>query len=233
MINYFKKYWKALTLFICVSLIILLSYALPTTKVSTKVDEKMSITKKKVKEKESDNKDVKTVFVDVKGSVNNPGVYELESDKRVIDAINKAGGLSKNADTINLNLSKKINDEMIIIVYSKVELSTYYKNNGNRNATCASLECTCPDDFNSACISNKLSTNNTTNKSSSKTSGKVSINSATKEELTTLSGIGDSKAEKIISYRNENGNFTNLEDIKKVPGIGDSIYEKIKDKITL
>ena len=232
MFDFIKRYWKYFGLLMCVIIMFLFTYTKTTTNVSAKVDEKMSITKKQTKEEKLDKDNVQTVFVDVKGSVNKPGVYELESDKRVIDAINKAGGLTKNADTINLNLSKKISDEMIIIVYSKVEISTYYKNNNSRNAQCASLECSCPDDYNEACISDN-GNKKTSKKTETKTTGKVSINNATKEELTTLSGIGESKAEKIINYRNENGKFTNLEDIKKVPGIGDSIYEKIKDSITL
>ena len=237
MLNIIKRFWKYFTLIISIAVVfILIGFNTSnSTNITSRVDDKMSIKKQEINKTESEKNEVKkTVFVDVKGSVNNPGVYELESDKRVINAIDKAGGLTNNADTINLNLSKKLEDEMIIIVYSKVEISNYYKNNGNKNATCASLECVCPDNFNNACISEGTSKNKETkNEANNKLNGKVSINNASKEELMTLSGIGESKAEKIISYRNENGGFSSVEDIKKVSGIGDSVYEKIKDNITL
>ena len=209
-----------------ISFIIMFIYSYNEDKVVTKNDLKKSITKKIVSEKEDRNN---TYFVDVKGAVNTPGVYEIEEGKRIIDAINLAGGLSSNANTINLNLSKKVTDEMYIIVYTKNEIYNYKKNNDSNNITCASNECICPDSNNDACI------NKTTSKSinGDTVTGKVSINSATKEQLMTLSGVGESKASAIISYREENGGFKELEDIKKVSGIGDALYEKIKDNITL
>lgn len=236
MIKFIKKYLKYFLIFLVASSLFLLVNNSPK-KITTIKEEKLAISKKETNKENQEN--VNTVFVDVKGAVNNPGVYELESTKRVIDAIDKAGGLNDKADTINLNLSMKLKDEMIIIVYTKTEISVYAKNNnGSKNATCASLECNCNDDFNNACISNSETSSKTLKSSTSenttkKSTGKISINTATKQELTTLTGIGDAKAEKIIKYREENGAFKQIEDIKNVSGIGDSIYEKIKDNITL
>jgi competence protein ComEA len=238
MFYFIKKYWKYILVFFCCVLLFIGTYIYnQKNEISTNNDKKMAVTKSvsKTNENDTSNKS-QTVFVDVKGAVNAPGVYELEDTKRVIDAINLAGGLADNANTINLNLSKKVQDEMYIIVYTKNEIATYKKNNGSKTVSCASNECICPDSNNDACIKTSTSSSSSSTSSDNSTTevtGKISINTATKEELMTLSGIGEAKANAIISYRQENGNFSNLEDIKNVSGIGDAVYEKIKNNITL
>lgn len=230
MIYFIKKYWKYLSCIFIFLLMIAFScfYYLKDNKVSTPSVNKLSLTKEQ-------NEKTSTVFVDVKGAVNAPGVYELDDGRRVIDAINLAGGLAENADTININLSKKLTDEMYIVIYTKEEIYNYKKNNEeSKEVKCASFECVCPDTKNNACITNNSNNNQKEDESENQTiNDKVSINTATKEELMTLTGIGEAKADAIISYRNENGLFENIEDIKNVSGIGDSIFEKIKDNITL
>ena len=223
MINFIKRYYKILLPVFVLILVGIISFFIYDTKEEVVIAQ--TVTKKeKTNEKKTD--EVKnTVFVDVKGAVNAPGVYEIDSGKRIIDAINLAGGLSDKADTINLNLSKKVEDEMYIVIYTKTELYEYKKKNSDvSTTTCASLECTCPDKKNDACINTKKETTVT---------GKISINAATKEELMTLTGIGESKANAIITYRLENGKYNNIEDIKNVSGIGESLYEQIKNNITL
>ena len=178
-----------------------------------------TVTKKTTKEKNIDKK----VLVDVKGEVNTPGVYELTTNNTVIDAINKAGGLTKISDTSNINLSKKLEDEMVIIVYSKAEI--------NKMNEEPKLEC---PPCNNACITEeeekaKLTSEDTTET----TQEKVNINTADEKTLQTLDGIGEAKSKAIVEYRQKNGNFKTIEEIKNVSGIGDSIYEKIKDKITV
>lgn len=233
MIYFIKKNLKyILAILMCVALFVI-TYIYNS---NDEVNSTSNVKKSSVKKEDNTNQDstLKTVFVDVKGAVNAPGVYELEDGKRVIDAINLAGGLSDNANTINLNLSKKLTDEMYVIVYTKNEIANYKKNNSNNsnnNVSCASNECICPDKNNDACI--KQSSNETSSEVKTSSSDKISINNASKEELMNLTGIGESKADAIISYRNENGSFKNIEEIKNVSGIGDSIFEKIKDNITL
>lgn len=226
MIYYLKRYLKQIIVTISVIIILIGGYVYYESKnnVSTETIVKQTELKKEITKENN----LKTVFVDVKGAVNSPGVYEMDEGRRIIDAINLAGGLKDNADTINLNLSKKLMDEMYIIVYSKDELYNYKKNKESKNEviTCASLECDCPDISNDACISKE-------NIILNKENNKISINTATKDMLLTISGIGESKADAIVSYRLENGDFKNLEEIKNVSGIGDALYEKIKDKITL
>lgn len=224
MIYYLKKYWKyLLTLILVLFLFAIIGYFKEKNdEISTKSIKKLSNVSKKTS-------NLKTLFVDVKGAVNAPGVYELEDGKRVIDAINLAGGFSDKADTINVNLSKRLTDEMFIVIYTKQEIYNYKKSNETSNINCASFECVCPDVKNDACIEKNLKAEN----NKKETNNKVSINNATKEDLMSLTGIGESKANAIINYRNENGLFKQIEDIKNVSGIGDSVFEKIKNNITL
>lgn len=159
---------------------------------------------------------VDNVIVDIKGMVVSPGVYEVESKSRVNDVINIAGGLLEGADTSLINLAKIVEDEMIIIIYSKEEILEKYK-----DEVCI---CDCPEIKNDACI--ETSIDNEENKI-------VNINTATKEDLMGISGIGESKAEAVIKYREEYGIFNTTQDIKNVPGIGDSLFEQIKNYITV
>ena len=163
--------------------------------------------------------------VDIKGEVINPGIYSLKVGSRVSDVINLAGGLTDIGDTTVINLSKKITDEMVIIIYSIYEVSEWEKTLEKEKALIEN----CKNGYsieNNACIENNEVTNNQGN-------NKVSLNTATKEELMTLSGIGEAKAESIIKYRDDHGGFTDINELKDINGIGDSIFDKIKDNITL
>ena len=188
------------------------------------------------KKKSSNLKDLevedegKEIYVDIKGEVNFPGTYLIKENKRVKDVIDMAGGLTENADTSVINLSKKLQDEMVIIVYSTREVQNFKQTKEKENN--ALDACKYSEDYgleNDACIESQ------TDKTSgdSKTTAIININSATKEDLMTLSGIGESKADDIINYRNTNGGFKNIEDIKNVKGIGDAVFAKIKDRITI
>ena len=196
------------------------------TETEVKTEKNNTITKKENNDtKEKEVKETK-VLVDVKGEVNTPGVYELTTHNTVIDAINKAGGLTKISDTSNINLSKKLEDEMVIIVYSKAEIKKMEQEQ----------EIVCPP-CNNACITEedeKAKLDDESQTDTNKTpSGKININQADEAALQTLDGIGEAKAKAIIEYRSKNGNFKTIEDIKNVSGIGDSVYEKIKDNITV
>lgn len=161
-----------------------------------------------------------------KGEVQTPGIYELESSSRVIDVINEAGGLTENADTTVINLSKKISDEMVIIIYSKWQVEHWKET--KEQGKYLQEQCISQKEEqakNDACIDD-------TEENTNSTPSIININTATKEELMTLTGIGESKAEAIISYREKTA-FTKIEDIKNVSGIGDSIYEDIKNNITV
>lgn len=147
-------------------------------------------------EKNEDKYDEK-IFVDVKGAVKHPGVFETTKDKRVKDLIEEAGGLLEDADTSTLNLSQKVKDQMVIYVLKHGEKPKQISDGGT----------------------------------SSSSGDVININTANLEQLMKISGVGKTKAEAIISYREKNGDFKKKEDITKVRGIGKATFEKIKDKI--
>ena len=180
---------------------------------------------KEEKESFSEEKEIK-YNIDIKGAVKNPGVYLLDSNLTVNDAIIMAGGLNKDADTSVINLAKKITDEMVIIVYTKEEVKK--SNIVDTVIKVVEKECICPNIQNDGCLNTDIK-DNISNKENNNL---VNINTATVEELQTINGIGESKAKSIVEYRNENGSFKSIEDIKKVEGIGDKLYETIKVFIT-
>ncbi len=181
------------------------------------------------KEEEIIDKDYK---VDIKGAIKNPGVYELKEGTRVIDVIKKAGGLNSNADTTVNNLSKYIEDEMVIVIYTKEEVSHFdqiLEMSKNEEELCTDYNGVIDND---SCIN--LWEDETKNEDSNiEVDTKVSLNTASLELLMTLPGIGESKAESIISYREKEGPFEKIEDIMNISGIGESTFEKIKDYITV
>lgn len=155
--------------------------------------------------KESELATVNQIYVHICGSVNNSGVYMCDSNSRLFEVIELAGGFTQEADETYLNLVEKISDGQRIYVPSKEEVLT-----GN--------------------IENISQVNNNQAQSNIATS-LININTASKEQLMTLPGIGEAKALDIISYRSTNGNFKNIEDIKNISGIKESAYSKIKDLI--
>ena len=147
--------------------------------------------------------EVNNFYVDVKGEVKNPGVYFVSEGMLVIDAINLAGGLTKKACTDDINLSMKLTNEMVIYVNNKNSFTTTTK----------------VTELNDVKIKEEKQEKYTNN-------GLVNINTASKEELMTLNGIGESKANSIIEYRKTN-KFNTIEDIMNVSGIGEKFFEQI------
>lgn len=160
---------------------------------------------------------VENFYVDVKGAVKNPGVYQFKSGDRVFQAIEIAGGLTKNGSTSNINLSQKLTGEMVVYVYTNAEIK-----NGAKSISCET-KCQCESIEVNNCYQQEESINN----------DKVNINTANLDTLLTLSGIGEAKAKTIINYRSENGDFKQIEDLINVSGIGQTLFDKIKDHITI
>ena len=193
--------------------------------------------------KENENNETIYYFVDIKGFVNNPGVYSVEKGKRVVDVINKAGGVKKDANTKLLNLSMEIYDEMVIVVYSNEEVNNIEVTKEQEEKQ----EVICKQEIvNDACICNEKNDDKkeeikeekeevpkTEDNNDNLASEKININKASIKELMTLSKIGESKAKAIIEYRESNGLFQKIEDIKNVSGIGDALFETIKEYITV
>lgn len=178
--------------------------------------------------KDEIKEEIKKIKIDIKGEVKKPGVYELEENDRVSDAIKISGGLTENADTELINLSKTLKDEMVIIIYNKYEIEEIRQKSKEPETIIKYIEkkCTCPDTTNDACIKKEIS-------KEEKQKSKISINTGSLEELMQVEGIGESKAKAIIKYREENGPFETIEDITKVSGIGESTFEKFKNNITI
>ena len=139
------------------------------------------------------------IFVDIKGAVKKPGVYQMKVGDRVKDALDAAGGLTAEADSQKVNLAQRVEDQMVIVVPKVGE---------EAEAIPAGA----------------------TSKEVSK-EGKVNINTATVEELKTLKGVGEKKAEAIIEYRKKNGSFKTKEDLMKVRGIGKKLFESFEERI--
>lgn len=191
---------------------------------------------------EKEEKSLDKYYVDIKGEVKIPGVYLLDVGKRVIDVIEMAGGVTKDADTSVNNLSRKISDEMVIIIYSKTQVEDFMNVKNAEEGLLDEIQKEEERGDNDALlkeeeiepsINKNQSTEDVKESQESLNDGKISINTATKEELMTLSGIGSSKADAILSYRKEHGNFTKLEELLNVNGIGEVIYNQIKDFIKL
>lgn len=221
---------------ITISLVVLCSDCYDKDTKDEEKTEVIALEKENSKDQKGTLEEVSSISkVDIKGAVKNPGVYDLESNSRVIDVINLAGGLKSNASTKYLNLSKRISDEMIIYVYTA--------NQVNKMSVVEEIkeECSCPVIDTSSCAGSSIivTDNNSSDNISSLDKDnevedkKISINNGTKEELMTLSGIGESKANAIIEYRNKNNGFKTLEELMNVSGIGEAAYNKIKDFIEL
>lgn len=145
------------------------------------------------------------IKVHIAGSVVNEGIVELEENARVADAIKEAGGTTVDANMEKVNLAYKLQDGQKI----------YIPNNTEENYTIIS------ESMGEETTNIKIGT------------GKININTATQTELELLTGIGPSTASKIINYREENGKFKTIEEIKNVSGIGEAKYESIKEEITV
>lgn len=203
--------------------IVLVIINLPHKEKNKSKQQDILITKK---DKQETEVKTQTLYkVDIKGEVVSPGIYSLSPDSRVIDVIEQAGGLTDQANTTVINLSKKITDEMVIIIYSNNEVKDFEST--KEKETIIQEKCNQKDENslkNDACIT-------TTETSAQDT--KISLNNATLEQLMTLPGIGESKAKEIISYRDEHSGFKSIEELTEVTGIGESIFAKIKDYITI
>ena len=206
---------------ISISIFLYLSQKDEKSKEPVEVIEDKKTSKLEKKEEKKDKK--KELMVDVKGEVNNVGIYTLSEGSRVIDAINMAGGTTENADTSVLNLSKKLEDEMVIIVYSHYQVREFESTKEKEKQVLESCKNYNGEIINGACIATDSQTS----------VGKVSINTGTIEQLMMLPGIGEEKAKSIIEYREKNGLFTNIDDIKNVTGIGEALFDKIKESITV
>jgi competence protein ComEA len=212
----------------CLLLVLIIFYLITTKKAEPCNCDCQEYSQANNSQTEEENVKDEIIYVDIKGAVKKPGVYEVKNNSIVNNAIIQAGGFTNNAYKNNLNLSKKVVDEMVIYVFTKYEFSKLnVKNDSSICDTSLNKINDCINSGNSLITTNKSSDSNTTENT------KVNINTADQNTLMTLSGIGESKAKNIISYRLEHGNFKDISEIKNVTGIGDALYEQIKNNITI
>ncbi|PRS51539.1 helix-hairpin-helix domain-containing protein [Bacillus sp. MZGC1] len=143
------------------------------------------------------------IFVEVKGAVKKPGVYKFQSDARVEEAIRRAGGFTSKADTIEINQAAKLEDSMMIYVRKQGE--------AERQTQIAATDAP----------------------SGNEKSQGVNVNQADAAELQTINGIGPAKAEAIITYREEHGEFQQIEDLRNISGFGEKTIERLKSELTV
>lgn len=177
------------------------------------IDEEILIENNKT-EDEINNEETNEIVIHITGEVNNPGIIKLKEGSRIEDAIEKAGGLTENADISNVNLAYILDDGI------KIKIPSSLDNKDMEDDEIITEE-------NGENIIENIAS------SSSVNSSKININKATEEELKNLPGIGLELAARVVKYRTENGKFSNIEEIKNVSGIGDSKFEKIKELISV
>ncbi|KEK16412.1 helix-hairpin-helix domain-containing protein [Limosilactobacillus reuteri] len=147
-----------------------------------------------------------TVAIDIKGAVKMPGVYELKADDRVNEALKAAGGPLPNADLRQVNLAKQLTDQQMI----------YIPLQGETPVASSSTE---PSAAN--------------NENGNDNSAKINLNTATKEQLCQITGIGDKKADLILQYRQEHGQFKSIDELKEINGFGEKTVAKLKDHLSI
>ena len=160
------------------------------------------------KDQQTDREKLQICYVHICGAVKQPGVYELTADSRLFEAIQMAGGLTEEAADQALNQAELIEDGSRIYVPTKEEVKAGMDNGDTLTQNEDNAE-----------------------KAGSTSDGKVDINTAEKNELMTLPGIGEAKADAIVRYREEHGAFQKIEDLMEVEGIKEGVFQKVKDQI--
>ena len=176
------------------------------------VSEAQKDTEEKKAEEKSENQGKESVvYVHVCGQVNVPGVYELPKGSRIYEAVAAAGGMTKQAAGERLNQAATVEDGQQIYVLSKEEAA---KNAEPAGGEAGVLDASIPGMPQAG-------------------DGKVNLNTATAEELMTLSGIGEAKAEAILRYREEHGGFQKVEELMEVEGIKEGVFNQIKEQVKI
>ena len=169
-----------------------------------------SVTAKEVEMEQSVNEaaEPEIIKVDVKGAVKSPGIFTAQAGDRVIDLISSAGGFTEKADTDKVNFAQIIEDQMVIYV---PEIGEEDKGNLENIQVGTSGDAV----------------------TKGPSGGLVNLNTATQEDLQTLTGIGPSKADAILEYRETVGKFKEVDELKQVTGIGDKTFERLRDSISV
>lgn len=163
-------------------------------------------------------KEANMIYIDLKGAVSRPNLYQVAADSILYDVIQQAGGLSEQADPSAINFALRLQDQMVIYIPTKNEVVPDH------------LKAVIPW---KSSLSAETSKANTPDQTQTTSSELISLNQATADQLQTLEGIGPKKAQAIVSYREEHGPFPSIDSLTEVPGIGETTLQRIKDQITL
>lgn len=173
------------------------------------------------------------IYVDVKGAVKHPGIFKVKTSMRVDDAINLAGGMQKTADRKHINLAQRLTDQQVIYVPIRGEIKGAATGTVDTEVVEESAGSASSGAANSAGEISDSSTSATSAGGPAAGNGTVNLNSATKEQLQTLTGVGEKKADQIIQYREAHGKFKGVEELKEVQGIGDKTFEALKPQLSV
>lgn len=197
-----QKYWQY-SVGAAVVLLMLIGSILFYDTSENQMNEEISMISTSSSERFESESISKQIYVDIKGAVKKPGMYEGLTEMRVWDAVALAGGVREDADTKQVNFSQRIVDQMVIYVPIIGEEGQ------------------------------ELTSNDESQEGQKKAADKINLNKANEAELTTLTGIGQKKAQEIIRYREENGGFKSIEELKNISGFGEKTFEKLKDSISV
>ncbi|MTD38739.1 comEA protein [Erwinia sp. CPCC 100877] len=196
-----QKYWRHSVLgIVCIFVLIIGFFFFAQKEKSDPLEQAVQSQEYTAESQQLSQSQDQRIFLDIKGAVKQPGMYEGKENMRVWDAVMLAGGVIEEADTKQVNFSKRVTDQMVI----------YIPKAGEQLVETESTQ-----------LSNETEAN------------KINLNQATEAQLQELSGVGQKKAQEIIRYREENGGFKTIEDLKNISGFGDKTFEKLKDNITV
>ena len=211
-----KKYWKYALIVLPVIVILLVVFLIFC---DNRADEKdvgvlltssSQTTTKSLSPTKKERKENNQIYVDISGAISHPGVYCLSKNDRLFTLIQKAGGLTENAAVNTVNQSIKLEDQQKIVILTQEEAKNTQAENTSLSVSNSSIS-----------------------KKDNDNQAKININQADLSQLQQLSGIGAKKAQAIIDYRTENGDFKSIDELGKVNGIGEKTVEKLKNSITI
>lgn len=186
-------------------------FLVSSKKVTSQGDQAQMIAQHKAKKY---NNQEQLIYVDIKGAIKKPGVYKIPKNYRLETLIVEAQGPIKEADLNQVNLAKVLSDQMVIYIPKKHEKI--------------------PAQFKNSTVLNEAAVTNLNSQEDQATSNNmINLNTAKQEDLLTLTGVGPSKAAAILQYREEHGQFKQIDELKEVSGIGEKTFEKIKDMLSV
>lgn len=214
--NWIKKYWKYALIVLPVIVILLVVFLIfcdnraDEQDVGVLLTSSSQTTTKSLSPTKKERKENNQIYVDISGAISHPGVYCLSKNDRLFTLIQKAGGLTENAAVNTVNQSIKLEDQQKIVILTQEEAKNTQAENTSLSVSDSSIS-----------------------KKDNDNQAKININQADLSQLQQLSGIGAKKAQAIIDYRTENGDFKSIDELGKVNGIGEKTVEKLKNSITI